>query len=222
MTPEDFYRQSVLDAIIADTPEAFWRRTGERAQFVYGDSYAAVEADPALLPEQRLQKLYQERYFKMEHALITVGSETGMPGSAKLVGINQCYYAFAAKGRIGITQSYVPLSGDMPKPAAFRKQLAEMAEFERALRLPLDDEPIELVTPKSVMGILLHSPVGRRFNKDDQNLGTLGFFVAYKDYSGWAVQLALAEILAAYVPVEKREDRAAPLRKTASKTGTEE
>jgi hypothetical protein len=70
MTPEDHYRQFVLEAIVADTPEAFWRRATERTQFVYGDSYTSVATDPALLPEQRTQKLYQERYFKMEYALI--------------------------------------------------------------------------------------------------------------------------------------------------------
>jgi hypothetical protein len=219
MAPEDHYREFVLEAIVADTPEAFWRRVSERTQFVYGDSYTSVATDPALLSEQRMQKLYQERYFKMEHALIAMGNETGVPASARLIGINQCHYAFAAKGRIGVTQSYVPISGEMPKPAAFRKQLAEMAEFERSLRLPLSDEPVELVTPKAVMGILLHSPIGQRFNENEQKLGALGLFIAYKDYSGWAVELATQEILAAYAPTEKREDRAEPIRKTGTKTG---
>jgi hypothetical protein len=222
MTPEDGYREFVLETIVADTPEVFWRRMNERTQVVYGDSYAAVVTDPALLAEQRVQKLYQERYFKMEHALISVGEETGVPASAKLIGINQCYYAFAAIRRIGVTQSYVPISGEMPRPAEFRKQLAEMAEFQRVLRLPLSDEPTELVTPKRVMGILLHSPVGRRFSEADQRLGTIGLFIAYQDYSGWAVELALQEILAAYTPAEKREDRAAPIRKAGTQTGTQE
>jgi hypothetical protein len=219
MTPEDSYRRFVLEAIVADTPEAFWRRATDRTQFVYGESYTSVATDPALLPEQRMQKLYQERYFKMEHALIAIGNETGVAASAKLVGINQCHFAYAGRGRIGLTQSYVQVSGEMPKPAEFRKQLAEMAEFERILRLPLSDEPVELITPKSVMGILLHSPIGQRFSEADQKLGELGFFIAYKDYSGWAVQLAMPEILAAYAPAEKREDRAAPIRKTGTETG---
>jgi hypothetical protein len=219
MEPEDHYRQFVLETIIADTPEAFWRRATERAQFVYGDSYMSVATDPALLPEQRMQKLYQERFFKMEHALITAGNEAGVPASAKLVGINECHYAYAAKGRIGLTQSYVQVSGEMPKPAAFRKQLAEMAEFKRILRLPLSDEPVELITPKAVIGILLHSPVGKRFNEAEQKLGALGLFIPYEDYSGWAAQLAMPEILAAYAPAEKREDRAAPIRKTGIETG---
>jgi hypothetical protein len=225
MPPEDHYRQFVLEAIVADTPEAFWRRVSERTQFIYGDSYTSVVTDAALLPKQRMQKLFQERYFKMEHALIAMASENGVPASAKLIGINQCYYAYAAKGRIGVTQSYVQVSGQMPKPAAFRRQLAEMAEFKRTLRLPLSDEPVELITPKAVMGILLHSPVGMRFNETEQKLGALGLFIPYDDYSGWAAQLAIPEILAAYAPAEEREDRAAPIRKTGTeigKTGTAE
>ncbi len=107
----------------------------------------------------------------------------------------------------------------MPKPAAFRKQLAEMAEFKRILRLPLSDEPVELITPKAVMGILLHSPVGKRFIEAEQKLGALGLFIPYEDYSDWAAQLAMPEILAAYAPAEKREDRAAPIRKTGTEPG---
>jgi hypothetical protein len=219
MTPEDHYRQFVLEAVVNDTPEAFWRRVTERTQFVYGDSYTSVATDPALLPEQRMQKLFQERFFKMEYALIAVGNETGVPASAKLIGINECHYAYAAKGRIGVTQSYVQVSGEMPKPAAFRKQLAEMAEFKRILRLPLSDESVELVTPKAVMGILLHSPIGKRFSEAEQKLGALGLFIPYDDYSGWAAELAIPEILAAYAPAETREDRASPTRKTGIETG---
>jgi hypothetical protein len=89
----------------------------------------------------------------------------------------------------------------------------------------LSDEPVELITPKAAMGILLHSPVGMRFNETEQKLGALGLFIPYDDYSGWAAQLAIPEILAAYAPAEEREDRAAPIRKTGTeigKTGTAE
>jgi hypothetical protein len=219
---EEHYREFALSVLVADTPKSFWQRLLERTTFTYGDAYSAVKADPALLAEQRDQKLYQERYFKLEHALITAANETGMPASAKLVGMNLCYYAYVARGRVGLTQSYVQATGEMPTPAAFRKQLAEMAEFKRVLRLPLSDESIELMTPKRVSGIVLHSPIGRKFNDEDQKLGGIGFFVPYDDYSGWAAQLAFHEFIAAYKPEEEREDRAAPTPKKIAKTGTEE
>src|SRR5229473_3838501 len=151
-------------------------------------SFSGVKADQTLLDEQRQHKLYQERYFKMEYELVSAARDTGLSASANLIGTNLCHYAYVAHGRVGMTQSYVAVSGEIPKPAAFRKQLAEMAEFKRVLRLPLSDEPFELVTPKSVFGILLHSPVGRRFTAEDQTLGALGFFIPYEDCSGWAAQ----------------------------------
>jgi hypothetical protein len=218
------YREFVLSTVVADTPHAFWHRLAERTKFAYGDAYSSVAGDPSLLEEQRSQKLFQERYFKLEYGLISAARESGVPASAQLIGTNLCYYAYAGRGRIGLTQSYVQVSGDMPSPAAFRTQLAEMAEFTRTSRLDLGDEPRELILPKQVFGVVLHSPVGRKFTEGDQKLGAMGFFVAYKDYSGWAAQLAVSEILAAYKPaaVEERDDRAAPTRKPIKKSGAEE
>ena len=220
MEPQEHYREVALTAILEDMPKKWWEALEDRSRFAYGDSFSAVKSDKSLLDDQRQQKLYHERYFKMEYELISVSKENGVPASATLIGENLCHYAYAGRGRVSATQSYVPISGDMPKPAAFRKQLAHMADFQRVLRLPFDDEPFELVTPKSVFGILLHSPVGRRFTEDEQKLGALGYFIPYKDFSGWAASFAVAEIIAAY-PVETREDRAAPIRKKAGKTGTE-
>lgn len=222
MEIEDQYRDFVLSTLVSDIPELFWRRFGERAQFVYGEAFSSVTSDAALLLEQKAQKLYQERYFKMEHALVAAARETAVPASAKLIGTNLCHYALVGRDRVEFTQSYVKASGDMPTPAAFRKQLAEMAEFKRAPRLNLGDVPSDLIEPKRVSGIVLHSPAGRKFAADDQKLGAIGFFVAYDDFKGWAVELTLSEIISAYLPVEKREDRAAPTRKKIGKTGTEE
>jgi hypothetical protein len=222
MDAAEQYREFVVSALVEDTPKQFWERLTERTKFAYGDAYSAVLADSALLEEQREQKLYQERYFKLEHTLIASGKDAGLPGSAKLVGENRCHYAYVGRGRVGMTQSYVPVSGEMPTPAAFRKQLAEMAMFKRILRLDLGDESSELVTPKMVSGIVIHSPAGRKFSEVDQKLGAIGFFVPYDDFSGWAVELAVSEIISAYAPVEKRVDRAAPTRKEIKKTGTEE
>jgi hypothetical protein len=222
MEGEIQYRDFVLSTLVADLPEAFWQRLGELAKFVYGESYSVVVNDPALLPEQRAQKLFQERYFKMEHALAAAARASEVSASAKLIGTNLCHYALVGRGRVEFTQSYVRTSGDMPTPAAFRKQLAEMADFKRMPHLDLGDVPTELILPKKISGIILHSPVGRKFAADDQKLGAIGFFVAYDDFKGWAVELSLSEIIAAYAPIEKRDDRVVPIRKRTPKTGTEE
>lgn len=217
----DEYRDFVISTLVEDLPDSFWKRLGELAKFVYGESYSVVSTDPALLPEQRPQKLYQERYFKMEHAFASAARHSEVPASAKLIGTNLCHYALVGQGRGELTQSYVKESGDMPSPAAFRKQLAVMADFKRMPSLDLGDVPSELIRPKKVSGIVLHSPTGRKFSADDQKLGAIGFFVAYDDFKGWAVELSLSEIIAAYAPIQKRDDRVIPIRKRNPKTGTE-
>src|ERR1700693_1746160 len=102
MEAADPYRDFVLSTLIADTPQGFWRALEEKTQFTYGEAYSTVTADAALLDEQREQKLYQERYFKMEYALVAAAKENGVPASVKLIGINRCYYAYAARGRVGM------------------------------------------------------------------------------------------------------------------------
>src|ERR1700683_4256176 len=92
MEPEIQYRDFVLSTLVADIPESFWKRLGELAKFVYSESYRVVAGDPALIQEQRGQKLFQERYFKMEHALVAAACTSGVAASAKLIGTNLCHY----------------------------------------------------------------------------------------------------------------------------------
>jgi hypothetical protein len=226
MEIEDQYREHVLNRIVEATPQKFWQRLAERSQFAYGEAFASVRADPALVDDQRQQKLYQERFFRMEHTLIAAAGDASVPASSKLIGTNQCWYVYAAHNGVGMTQNYVAVSGEMPTPATFRKNLAKVANLERQSRLDLGDETMELVMPKEINGIILHSPVGKRFTETEQKLGAIGFFVPYADFSKWAVELPLLEIISAYKPVERREDKAAPIPKKkigrADKTGTDE
>src|ERR1700690_705537 len=98
----DQYRDFVLSTVVADLPQGFWRSLGEKSQFTYGEADSAVSADTALLNDQREQKLYQERYFKMEYALVAAAKDNGVSASAKLIGTNRCYYAYAARGRVSM------------------------------------------------------------------------------------------------------------------------
>lgn len=226
MELEDQYREHVLARIVEVMPQKYWQGLAEQTQFTYGEAFAQVEADPFLVDDQRQQKLFQERFYRMEHALMTAAQKAGVPASSKLIGINQCWYVYAATGGIGMTQNYVAVSGEMPTPAAFRKNLAKIANLERQSRLDLGDESMELVLPKEINGMVLHSPAGREFSEAEQKLGAIGFFVPFGDFNGWAVQLPLIEIISAYKSVEKREDKAAPIPKKkagkADKTGTDE
>ena len=222
MESDEWYRDITLEIITREMPQRLWRRIMERWRSAYMDVFSSVRADSMLLDEQRIQKLYQDRYFRLENDLIAAATDVGLAACPNLIGENGFFYACAGTDSVVLTQSYVQTTGKMPTPAAFRKQLAEMAEFERASRLDLGDVPTSLITPKKVHGILLHSPVGKKFSERDQALGSVGLYVPYKDYRGWAVELPLIEIISAYEITEEREDRADTSWKKKKGTGSEE
>lgn len=222
MELKDQYRELVLKMVVEDMPQNLWQRLIDYSRKTYGEAFSIVSSDPSLLKDQRSQKLFQERYFKMEHAIAAAAKESGIPTSASLIGSNLCYYSYVGRGRVGFTQSYVQDFGEMPTPAGFRTQLQKMSIFRRESLLDLGDVSSELIAPKQVIGILLHSPAGKTFEESKQQLGDIGFYVPYEDGKAWAVELALSEILSNYKPVETREDRASLPRKGEKKPATRE
>jgi hypothetical protein len=217
-------RAHVLRLLTEELPESFWTGYQQRARGIYRDAYSNVEADPRLNKSQRLSKLWQERHFAMEWLLIKEAEANGVPASDTLIAENRCAYALAGRGGVKMTQKYVPSCGQMPSPAKFRKQLAAVNSFDREPFLLFGDQPVELVLPSQLSGIVLHSPAGVKFTVEDQSLGSIGFYVPYDDFRDWAVQLTFTEIVAAYKPAEKREDRVKPALRVhkIKKTGSEE
>jgi hypothetical protein len=146
----------------------------------------------------------------MEFLLKALAEKHAIPCSPNVVEKNGRYYVYAAKGAIGMTQSYVPTIGAMPKPAKYLDRLAAMNAISRAPQLLLGDEPPEVFVGKDFFGLLTHNPVGKRFTEQDQTLGMIQFCVPVLDNSEWAAQLSITEILLAYeveAPSEK-PDRA--------------
>ncbi|MGZ9201794.1 MAG: hypothetical protein ACXW3D_08775 [Caulobacteraceae bacterium] len=215
MSAEEKFQEHVVSVITESTPVAFWREYQERARALYRDEFAGIQADQRLNPSQKLSKLWQDRHFRMEYLLVELAKRHGMAASASLIVENNCTYALATAGKVSMTQKYVPEPGRMPSPAKFRKHLAAKAGFYREPGLLFGDEPEELFLPAEIAGIVLHSPVGSRFEEPHQALGSLGFSVPYQDGRAWAVELTFAEIIAAYEAVIERADNVVPFLKTA-------
>ncbi|MCH8097939.1 MAG: hypothetical protein IID53_12760 [Proteobacteria bacterium] len=109
----------------------------------------------------------------------------------------------------------------MPKPARFRERHAAMSNIPKFPRLDLGDEPPEVLLGKDFYGLLAHNPVGKRFTEHEQRLGMMQFCIPVNDCSGWAVELAIEEIVSAYqvaAPAEK-VDRRLPWKKRGEEEG---
>jgi hypothetical protein len=203
---EEALRDRVIRAAIGNVPRAFLEELHSRAQRAYPDVFAAVAADPTCLPEQQIDKLLQDRHFRMEWELLEAAKAHGLVSTARQITENKRKHAFVSAGTFALTQAYVQAMGDLPQPAKYRDSLAAAA---RCPRLPLDD-PSEIYRMRDFYALLANNPVGRRFTEEDQQLGTLSFCVPYRDMKGWAVEMTVLELLAAYPTKMKpvRKDRA--------------
>jgi hypothetical protein len=194
----DRLRAVILSTIVRDIPKGFWEdgRTGSRQTYL--DAYHEVAHYPALVAEQRLDKLYQDRHFRMEHLLLVLAQKHGLSVSPTILVENNRHYVYVTHGAIALTQAYVPAIGDMPKAAKFRERHAAMNNISQQARLALGDEPMEVLLGKDFYGLLIHNPVGKRFTEVEQRLGMIQFCVPYPGCTTWALQLTIEEIIAGY------------------------
>lgn len=208
-------RNIILSTIVRDFPLKFWEDARMRGRQTYLDVFSQVRHDRNLVEEQRLDKLYQDRYFHMERLLAVLANEHGLAQTSTLLAENNRHYVYATKGSIGLTQAYVPTIGGMPKPARYRERLAALNDIPKSPRFDFGDEPPEVLLGKDFYGLLVHNPAGKRFTEQDQRLGMMQFCVPVNDCSEWAVELAIEEITAAYAIESATEtvDRRLPWKK---------
>lgn len=185
----------IIATIVRDIPKQFWIDLRAMARQAYADVYFQIRNDPNLNDEQRIDLLRQYRHYRMESLLCVLADRHGLVRSLTLLSENSQHYAYVVSNDVGMTQSYVPAIGELPKPARYWEQLAEANEVPR---LDLGDEPPAILLGKSYYGLIAHNPVGKRFGEDEQKLGMIQFCVPTKDGRAWGLELALEELTAAY------------------------
>jgi hypothetical protein len=171
------------------------------ARQAYIDVFSQIKNDPNMVLEQRIDRLRQDRHFRMEHVLSSLSDRHGIAKSHTSLAENSQHYVYAAKGDIGMTQSYVPTIGDLPKPARYWERLASANDIPR---LDLGDEPPEVLIGKQYYGLIAHNPVGRKFDADEQKLGMVQFCVPSQDSKIWALELSIEDLTSAY-PEDKKD-----------------
>jgi len=203
-SPEDRSRAIILAMVVRDTPKAFWEDLRARSHQTYLDVFKQIENDPLVLGEQRLDSLYQQRHFRMEHVLKTVAEGHGMVTSATLLIENNRRYVYVSSGAVGLTQAYVPAIGELPKPARFRQRHSALNQIAQERVLDLGIEVPELRELKAFYGLIAHNPAGKRFSEVEQALGMIQLCIPAAGFGAWAAEFTLQEIISAY-PAAPRE-----------------
>jgi hypothetical protein len=197
-------RATIISTFVRDTPKQFWVDLRGAARQAYPESYFKVQTDPNLVPQQRIDCLRQIRHYRMEALVSSLAERHGMKQSPTMLAENGQHYIYVTGGDVGMTQSYVRMIGELPKPSRYFERLASM---NRIPRLDLGDEPKEVLIGKSFYGLIAHNPIGRQFNEDEQKLGMIQLCVPHRDAKSYALELAIEDLTAAYT--DEKPDRAA-------------
>jgi len=199
-TDTERLRKYLAEQVVINIPRGFLDEIQRRTSAAYQDQFQQVDHDPTTVQEQRLARLIQDRFFRMEWELSQAAKAQGMPATSKPLPENSWQHTYVSTGAFGLTQSYVTAMGVLPQPAKFRDDLAQAA---RIPRFPIDD-PKEIYELKKFYGLFAHNPIGRTFSERDQKLGSLQLCIPYHDMKGWALEISVVELLAHY-PVEAKK-----------------
>ncbi|MEE4379009.1 MAG: hypothetical protein V2J55_16075 [Candidatus Competibacteraceae bacterium] len=187
--------------IVSSIPRGFWEDIRGSAKQAYRDVYAEVKADPNVVDEQRLNKLHQDRHFRMENVFLSLAQKHNLDYSAALIERNKRTYVYVVTNSIGITQAYVKRIGDRPNPARYRESLARVSAVPR---LDLGDDPISICMPKQFYGLITHNPLNhRKFDESSQQLAMMQLCIPTLDSKKWAYEFSIEEVLAMYPETEK-------------------
>jgi hypothetical protein len=223
---DDEIRQAVLDTVVSDTNQKFWKRVNHWLEWAYNDAFQQVLNDPRVLEEQRSAKLLDERFYLAEGALHRAAKDASLVASAQTVTVNGWNYTLVRGGGVCLIQCYVQTPSEMTRPAKFREQHAAVNTFLRAPQLALGDVDPELFAVAKVNGVLIHGPVGREFTEDEQSLAFANFAVPDDTYTYWGLNIPVASIVAAFderraAHREPQRDIARPRLKSVPKRGGE-
>jgi hypothetical protein len=106
-------------------------------------------------------------------------------------------------------QAYVQSPSDFARPARFREQHAALNDFLSRPQFAFGDIPPSIFDIARVAGIIVHGPVSKKFDEEQQRLGFLNFCVPSEDYRRWEINIPVVEIISTFqsisVPADQRD-----------------
>jgi len=212
--------------ILRDTKLPFWRRLQSSMEWAYDESYQAVTNDTRTLEDQKSAKLLDERFYVAERALRQAAADTGMISTIQKISANDWSYTLVRGGAVALVQHYVQTPSEMARPAKFRETMSAMNTFLSAPQFDFGDINPKVFDLSAINGILIHGPIGKKFDESEQRLGFLNFAVADESYRTWGLNISVAEIIAHFEHNEAglevpQRDIAKPLIKRRAKKADE-
>jgi hypothetical protein len=221
--PADEIMSAFWATILRDTKLLFWRGAQNKMEWAYDESYQAVANDTRVLDDHKPAKLLDERFYVAERALRQAAADTGLVSTVQNITANDWNYTLVRGGAVAMVQCYVQTPADMARPAKFRETMSALNTFLNAPQLDLGDIDPSIFELSTINGILIHGPIGKSFDEQDQRLGFLNFAVTDESYRTWGINISVAEIIARFeqneagVAIPQRDIATPRIRRRAKK-----
>jgi hypothetical protein len=211
----------LLDLMVKDIPPSFVLAIQQAMPHIYEEAYQQAYSQP-------LWERSEGRYLigHIRHALFNAqfrkaGRDAQLDARLMRVPVGSYEYSYVrTKGKLFLTGSSVSSSDDMPRPADFREQHAEVNHFLNQPPLSFMASP-DLKKAKEIYAIVIHAALG----VDKRECGFVGIGIPSADTSEWLELVTLSELYKAQVQAgfskpEQTQDQAFPTKREKKSEGT--
>jgi hypothetical protein len=158
----------------------------------YSSLFEAVSADDAIDPAYKDEEFNRRRGDCAVRALVRAAKQHGVPFEFRRLGCNGQRKLLLKAGRVILIQEPTLSLSAHPSAADYKVELADMHGFVRQLELDLGDQPNRIRDWSGcVLGVVLHGPVGRKFDEEHKILGAVMLAVPDAAYRQWVLRLDL-------------------------------
>lgn len=186
----------LLQLISSSTPREFWVTIKSGITSAYRETHDANQNDPRILQSSHGFKTISDRHYYCDRVLYDASIEFRFTCQPEQIRINRWRYAQSAFGSFTSIQKYCHSPSDLPKPADFRRQLAQSGGISMQGDL-LHPHAVRVDELMSYNGILIHGPLSRAFRSPDfREVGFICFAIPYDDYSGWGAIFPVDRLIA--------------------------
>lgn len=157
----------------------------------YAALFEEISADH-IDPVYRDEEFNKRRGNCAVRALVRAADQHGIPYEWRKLGCNGQRKLLVKAGRVLLIQEPVLGLNTAPSAADYKAELADMHGFVRQLELDLGDQPARVRDWSGcVLGVVLHGPAGRKFDREHKALGTIMLAAPDAAYRQWVLRLDL-------------------------------
>ncbi|MGM4919540.1 hypothetical protein [Tardiphaga sp. 813_E8_N1_3] len=184
-------RQILLRDIDPDFLESF----AVDLAWEYSALYDRLADDAALDDFYRDEEFSRQRGDCAVRSLARAAKQHGVPYEFHRLNCNGQRKILVKAGRVVLILEPISTLADHPSTADYKVQLADTHGFVRQLELELGDLPNRIKDwSGTILGVLLHGPSGRRFDREQKSLGAVMLAVPDAAYSKWVLRLDLQTV----------------------------